>query len=213
MVFNQELAQEFARLGLVYVHLIACCVALGLVIVSDLAMVRELFRGPSAQSQSHTRQMDLLQSIVVKALAVLWLSGAAICALDASIKGGLQYFTNPKLQAKILMVTILTVNGVVLHHSVLPWVKKAGSVLRLPFSQTALALLAGTVSGVSWLYAALLGVGRPLSWKYSLLEILAAYPLLIAGGFMGMFMLTMWSRLREETPAFAMTEFMARQPA
>lgn len=211
MVFNQELVQEFARLGLVYVHLIACCVALGLVIVSDLAMVRDLFRGSGPQS--HSRQMEQLQSIVVKALAVLWLTGAAICALDASTKGGLQYFTNPKLQAKILMVAILTINGVALHHTVLPWVKRAGSVLHLSFAQTVFALLAGTVSGVSWLYAALLGVGRPLSWKYSLLEIVAAYPLLVAGGFMGMFMLTMWSRLRAETPAFAMTEFMPRRHA
>ena len=211
-VLNQELVQEFARLGLVYVHLISCCIALGLVIVSDLSMVRDLISG-SAPDRNKIRQMDMLQSIVVKALAALWVTGIAICALDASLKGGWQYFANPKLQAKILMVAILTVNGVVLHHSVLPWVKKAGSVLRLNFSRTVFALLAGTISGVSWLYAALLGVGRPLSWKYSLLEIMAAYPLLLAGGFVGMLMLVMWCRYREDGTGFDMTEFMPRGAA
>ncbi|HSV61072.1 MAG TPA: hypothetical protein VLJ19_19435, partial [Variovorax sp.] len=51
-------------------------------------------------------------------------------------------------------------------------------------------------SGVSWLYAAMLGVGRPLSWKYSLLELMAAYPLLIAGGFMTMLAVTLLGTYR-----------------
>ena len=209
MPFSQELVQEFTRLGLVYFHLIACCVALGLVLSSDVAMVRDLLKGEGPHEREHLRQMDSLQNIVVWALAGLWITGIAICALDSSIKG-MQYFANPKLQAKILMVTILTLNGVVLHHKVLPWIKKAGSMLRLSFNRTVFALLAGTVSGVSWLYAAMLGVGRPLSWKYSLMEILGAYPLLIVGGFMAMFMLTTWSRYRDAMPSFEVTEFMPR---
>lgn len=81
----------------------------------------------------------------------------------------------------------MTLNGVLLHRTVMPALEKAGSLLKLSLNQRRLAIFAGTLSAVSWFYAAMLGVGRPLSWKYSLLELLAAYPLLIATGF-GMLM-------------------------
>jgi hypothetical protein len=85
-------------------------------------------------------------------------------------------------------------NGCVLHKYVLPLMQKAGSLLNLSFTQRMCATFAGALSGVSWFYAAMLGIGRPLNWKYSLLEILAAYPVLIVGGFVSMAMLTAWSQ-------------------
>jgi hypothetical protein len=64
------------------------------------------------------------------------------------------------------------------------------------------ALFSGALSGVSWLYAAMLGVGRPLAWKYSLTELLMAYPVLIMLGFAMMLALTQWARSRSaEAPA------------
>ncbi|MNC10163.1 hypothetical protein D3C75_578000 [compost metagenome] len=60
-----------------------------------------------------------------------------------------------------------------------------------------LALFSGALSGVSWFYAAMLGVGRPLAWKYSLVELLAAYPVLIVGGFGMMVLLTTWAKNRD----------------
>jgi ABC-type phosphate transport system permease subunit len=43
----------------------------------------------------------------------------------------------------------------------------------------------------------MLGVGRPLAWKYSLVELLAAYPVLIVGGFGAMVLLTAWAKNRD----------------
>jgi len=173
-------------MGIVYVHLIACCVAIGLVLQSDVKLLKGLFRKDGAAARAHMQHLKELQSIIAVALVALWVTGAAIVTLDALTKGGWQYFANPKIQAKILIVVLLTLNGIALHHLVLPWMHRAGSLIGLTFNKRALATLAGTVSGVSWLYAALLGVGRPLSWKYSLGEIMAAYPVLIAGGFLAM---------------------------
>jgi hypothetical protein len=201
MHISQELALEFGRLGLVYVHLIACCVALGLVLKSDVAMVRDMIRPQPSADPEHAANMQELQKIVALALGALWITGAAIVTLDALGKGGWQYFANPKLQAKILVVVILTFNGVVLHNLVLPVLQKAGSLLDMPFSRSMLGIFSGVVSGVSWLYAAMLGVGRPLSWKYSLIEIMAAYPVMIAGGFVSMLMLVTWCKYRDDTPA------------
>jgi len=70
---------------------------------------------------------------------------------------------------------------VVLHSLALPALQTTGSLLKLPVSMRNLAIFSGALSGVSWFYAALLGVGRPLAWKYSLVELMAAYPLMIVG--------------------------------
>ncbi|UUZ68854.1 hypothetical protein LP416_02965 [Polaromonas sp. P2-4] len=183
---------EFARMGIVYLHLIACCVAIGLVLTSDIAMVKQLFKADPAD-RLDSKHLSELQTTVSRALIALWITGVAIISLDASIKGW-GYFANPKLQSKIAIVTLLTVNGFALHKYVLPLMQKAGSLLKLSFNQRMLAIFTGAVSGVSWFYAAMLGIGRPLNWKYSLLEILAAYPVLIVGGFVSMALLTAWSQ-------------------
>ncbi|MFT3957016.1 MAG: hypothetical protein QM722_22350 [Piscinibacter sp.] len=209
MQSTQDLVLEFARLGIVYVHLIACCVAIGLVLTSDLAMVRQLFNG-DLDDKLDDAHLTTLKNTVAVALGVLWLSGLAVVLLDSAAKGW-QYFANPKLQAKIAIVVLLTINGIVLHHRVLPWIRKAGSLLRLSYGQSLLATLTGAVSGVSWFYAAMLGVGRPLSWKYSLAELMFAYPLLILAGFFGMLMLVSWAKYRDsgEREAFQHTRVIA----
>lgn len=207
------MAFEFTRMAVVYLHLIACCVAIGLVFTSDIAMVKQLFRADPAEKLDG-KHLEELQTIVSRALLALWVTGAGIIALDVSLKGW-EYFGNPKLQAKIAIVCFLTLNGLVLHNYVLPLMQKAGSLLKLTLNQRMLAVFAGALSGVSWFYAAMLGIGKPLNWKYSLVEILAAYPVLIVGGFASMLLLTAWSQRKVNTGrkviATASRKFDARQ--
>jgi len=183
---------EYVRLGVVYFHLIACCVAIGLVLTSDVAMVKQLLKG-DASGHHDDAHMESLQKTVVLALWALWITGIGIIGIDYAGKG-MEYFLNPKLQAKIGIVVLLTFNGFLLHSAVLPALKKAGSILNLSFSLRMLALFSGALSAVSWFYAAMLGVGRPLAWKYSLVELLAAYPVLIVGGFAMMVLLTAYAK-------------------
>lgn len=187
LIENKE-CMEFVRLGVVYVHLVACCVAIGLVLTSDIAMVKNLLKG-KVFSEHDNAHLESLQTSVVVALVALWVTGIAIVGIDY-LEKGVQYFMNPKLQAKVIIVMLLTYNGILLHRLVLPAMQKAGSLLQLGFSARMLALFCGSLSAVSWMYAALLGVGRPLAWKYSLSELLMAYPLLIALGFLTMLALT-----------------------
>lgn len=209
--FEQKTTMEFMRLGIVYAHLIACCVAIGMVLTSDFAMIKELFKGGKSHLQDASH-MESLQKTVSGALAVLWITGLAIIWVDIGDKG-LSYLLNPKLQAKIAIVMLLTFNGMLLHSLVLPALQKAGSLLKLEFNMRMFALFAGALSGVSWFYAAMLGVGRPLSWKYSLTEILAAYPLLIIAGFMAMALLTQWAKNREEYEGTPANAYALRNPA
>ncbi|MGE8481316.1 MAG: hypothetical protein ACN6Q5_01785 [Pseudomonas sp.] len=185
---------EFLRLGLIFVHLVACCVAIGLVFTSDVAMVNNLLKGPVSNEHDNAH-MESLQRSVVIALIFLWITGAAVIGVDYLDKG-MSYFSNPKLQAKVIIVLLLTYNGMLLHRAVLPALQKAGSLLDLELGVRMLAIFSGALSGVSWLYAAMLGVGRPLAWKYSLFELLMAYPVLIVLGFAMMLALTQWARKR-----------------
>jgi Trk-type K+ transport system membrane component len=194
---------EFMRLGVVYAHLIACCIAIGLILTSDLRMLKQIFKGETFD-QDNAAHFASLQSTVSNALVALWITGAVIIGLDVSDKG-FAYFSNPKIQAKIALVILLTLNGFVLHAAVLPALSKAGSLLKLAPSKRRLAVFSGAVSAVTWLYAAMLGVGRPLAWKYSLLQLLCAYPFLIAGGFALMTFVIAWARngVGTETESFA----------
>lgn len=168
---------EWLRLALVYIHLIACCVALGLICKSDWTMLRQLLRG-DYDYRYRAAAMDDMQATVGAALSILWLSGSLVIMLDASIHG-VGYFYNPKLQAKILVALAVTANGVLLHRQVLPAWRAAGSLLQLSWAQYGWAIFSAAMSIVSWLYAAFLGAGQQLSWKYPLWELLAAYPLFI----------------------------------
>lgn len=196
-LLEQKEIMELFRMGVVYLHLLACCVAIGLVLTSDIAMVGKLVKGQSLDKHDNAH-MHSLQKTVVLALVLLWVSGAVIIGVDYLEKGA-GYFANPKLQAKLMIVLLLSYNGLVLHRFVLPALEKAGSLLDLPFSARMLALFSGSLSAVSWLYAAMLGVGRPLAWKYSLVELLAAYPVLIVAGFAMMVLLTQWAKNRNSS--------------
>ena len=192
---------EMSRLVVLYIHLIACCTAIGLVLTSDIATIRKLFKSDPGRSDN-IRHLHYLQRVVSWSLITLWVSGVAIISLDASVKG-LEYFANPKLQSKIAVVLILTFNGFLLHASVMPNIERFGSMLKLPINQRIFALVVGSVSGVSWFYAAMLGVGRSLSWKYSLFELMVFYPILIAGGFVALWGLTTWAQKKKSYEPFS----------
>jgi len=210
-LLGQKESMEFLRLGVVYVHLLACCVAIGLVFASDAAMVKDLWNGRLSSGHDN-EHMASLQTSVANALIFLWITGAAVIGIDYLDKG-MNYFANPKLQAKVIIVLLLTFNGMLLHRFVLPAMLKAGSLLDLKVSVRMFALFSGALSGVSWLYAAMLGVGRPLAWKYSLTELLMAYPVLIVLGFAMMVALTQWARKRNEAMPAQETWLFAGIPA
>lgn len=184
---------DLVRLGVAYLHLMACCVAIGLVVVSDFDMVRRLFLGDSATLDE--QHLAGLQQILKRALLVLWLTGSGLVAIDVWTRGS-EVLLNPALQSKFAIVALLTINGVVLHRTVLPALKRAGALMRLKFSERTLAVFTGAVSGVSWAYAAMLGIGRSLDTRYSLAQILAGYPVLVACCFLAMVGLTAWTQVR-----------------
>jgi hypothetical protein len=181
---------DLLRMCIVYFHLLACCVAIGSVFMSDLRLVRALLRGGIGQTDpGHLWELHHTLSI---ALAALWATGVALVGFDVWTKGA-DVLLNPKLQAKIAVVVLLTLNGIVLHRRVLPALERAGSLMRMHLGPRLFAIFIGAVSAASWLYAALLGVGRPLNFKFSVGKILAGWPLLVTAGFCAMTLLAAWA--------------------
>ena len=99
------------------------------------------------------------------ALALLWTTGLALIGLSI----GLDWQAlrdRPKLVAKLAVVTVLTINGIALHHFALP---------RLARGQPLPAWTLGAVSTVSWTAAALIGAARHVGPSLVLADYLVGY--------------------------------------
>jgi len=103
----------------------------------------------------------------------LWLTGLSVIALDMSTIA-LSLAKAPKLQAKLTVVAILSLNGFLLHRYTLHALGES----KIPAeSDVRLAAILGAVSAASWGYAVFLGVAK--AWT----------PILGFNGFMALYVL------------------------
>lgn len=145
---------------IVYSHLLAACVAVGILLIQDLELMKTKGK---ALSVSASKNLMKSANIIFVALVVLWISGLAL-VLIGHIENPQQYLMNQKLWAKFTVVSILSLNGIALHYFSLPRVVNNG-VLGVPTFQQILVMLTGALSSTSWLFACYLGIARP--WNYT----------------------------------------------
>lgn len=145
----------------VYMHLIAACVAVGILFMQDLSLLKN--RGSPLSAQA-TAELKQAATIISFSLIVLWISGVLL-VLIGYLDNPQQYLLNQKLWAKFSVVLILTVNGVALHHFSFPRVVSTRGILGLGVIEKTLVILTGTVSTVSWLFSCYLGIARP--WNHT----------------------------------------------
>ena len=159
---------------LILSHMLALALGLGAALLADWVVLRRLTFG--IVSQKAAGQLDDLSHAVSAGLALIWVTGALLVAdnaLDAPAS-----ILNQKLWAKLVIVTVLTLNAVLLHRMVLP---RATSRIGQPLFETrfdrvsSVSVLLGAISAVSWMFAAYLGVARELNGKANLGPILGAY--------------------------------------
>lgn len=149
--------------GVLFAHVIAVTVTLSAVLRADLRWLRE--------RRIDTARLRRTMRTVSMGLAVLWATGLALWAFAAAASP-LAWGLTPKLAAKLVVVCLLTINGLVLHAWVFPGLAAGGPVSTLAWR---LSIALGAFSSVSWLFAAFLGVARPLASVLSL------------GGFLGLY--------------------------
>jgi hypothetical protein len=147
---------------LVAVHILGVCFGLGGATMLDFWILRWLRWG--GLPGEIARIFNYVSKVCTVGLLLLWLSGLGFLALYAAESP--EKLGNPKLWAKVTVVLVLTLNGLVIHHAVLPGVlRDVGRPMfqGLPGPRAGVFLVSGAVSGVSWYAAFALGVMRELN--------------------------------------------------
>ncbi|HYC63201.1 MAG TPA: hypothetical protein VEC14_00605 [Reyranellaceae bacterium] len=156
-------SQEVLRLAVLFVHIVAVCVATGAVILQDVALVRT--------GRLDFAQLTQTANLVKLCLIALWISGLSIIWIDTA--GNLALALNkPKLVSKLTVVALLTLNGALLHAVAFP-----ALMSRRPPSHRRATLCAvlGAISTATWLYAAFLGIAHPIEKQLGVIGFLAVY--------------------------------------
>jgi len=182
---------------LVYLHLIAACVAIGILLIQDLALSKLRGRPMAAAAID-----DLQKSggIVFVALVVLWITG-----LGLVVQGYLDnpaYLMNQKLWAKFTVVSILTLNGLFLHYYSFPHLVSAKGFIGQGLREQLIILVTAVISAVSWLYACYLGIARPWNNVAPYTYVMAIYASCM--GFALLIALEYWRGLRNEYSSYVM---------
>ena len=157
-----------ARLLLLFVHVLAFALALGCVLREDAKLLSsQPLDGQALRSAAR---------LVRFALIILWASGIALIVLDTNAVLS-RLAQQPKLLAKLTVVSILSLNGVALHLIAFPAL--LGDRVR-GRSAAPLAAALGAVSAASWLAATLLGITRASSVTFTYADLMLAYAVMLA---------------------------------
>lgn len=97
-------------------HLLGLCFGLGGVTMLDLWILRWMRRGSLPVEVGRT--FHFISDAVAIGLGLLWLFGLGFLALY--VMESPESLRTPKLWAKVLVVSILTINGMIIHAFVLP---------------------------------------------------------------------------------------------
>jgi hypothetical protein len=156
---------------LVFAHLLSAAMALGAIVATDLRMLSKLGHDKVRIPPPN----EFVARLVSIALVLLYITGAGVVILGSG--GQPEYFTNPKLQAKLLLVFLLTVNAFVLHRITFPRLARGRSVGRWGFADWVLIVPPVALSNCLWMFCAFLGIARPWNNTISVTEVLQ-----VAGG-------------------------------
>lgn len=155
---------------LVYIHLLAACVAIGILLIQDYALFQTNGR---RLTTLEINELHLNARRVSVALLLLWVTGIAI--VIKGYVGNPDYVINPKLWAKLSVVVVLTINGCLLHSFCFPRLCKPHGINDLANTEKVLLAFSGSLSTTSWLYASYLGIARHWNFSMTYVDVMAIY--------------------------------------
>src|SRR5258708_22784754 len=161
-------------------HLIGLTIGLGGATILVSIMLRLGVQGRAIQ-QNDANLVALVSKLVTWALVALWVSGIGFEIQYWYVSPDIM--ANPKVYAKLAIVVILTVNGMVLHSRVLPIVyRRVGQPLfdGLTSRELNTMLVCGTISMFSWYTPFFLGIAREMNFVVPATAILAVYAAMVA---------------------------------
>lgn len=171
-----------ATLLATYLHLLALCVAIGVMVVEDLTLLTSIIwnlRIANASRDGNTRPRRTMfrlpgaveRNAVTVSLAVLYATGIWLVSIGMDARP--DYIENPKLLAKIALVVVLTINGIGMHVYLFPTMRQRPNVLNWVKHHRARLVLTVALSNSLWLYIAFLGIARSWSFDVSFTAVIA----------------------------------------
>lgn len=139
---------------IVYFHLIATCIAIGTIVLTDLRLLAKV-KGYRVVIPKPER---LETTIITAALTLLYLTGAVIVYLG--FQSNPDYLENQKLLAKMVLVGLLTANAVLLHKAVFPILGRSRPVSQWNRREWLTVSTCVSLSNSTWLFCSFLGVAR-----------------------------------------------------
>ena len=185
---------EIERMLLIMLHVGSFVVAAIGVAYADLSLFK--------QERVDQKLLRWASQLVMWALLALWFTGALIVWIDTHFVLTAM-LAMPKLLAKITVVTALSINGYYLHHRFFNRLGEATPNFRRTVNLTALM---AAISGASWMFAAFLGMAKPLGKIFGYADFMTLYATLVvlATGFV-------LAMVRPRIAALLRNEFKARQ--
>ncbi len=150
------------QLLLLFAHLLGTSLALGAIVATDIRLLRKL----ADERVRIAPPNPFVMRLITLALLVLYVTGAAMVALG--LADNPHYLDNPKLQGKLLLVAVLSVNALVLHHYTFPGLARGRRVARWKRADFMRVALPVSLSNCLWMYCAFLGIARPWNHTVSL---------------------------------------------
>jgi hypothetical protein len=147
------------KLIVLFAHLLGTSLALGAIVATDIRLLGRLAQARVRIAPPNPFVMRLISS----ALVLLYLSGGCLVWLGWSADPA--YLSNPKLQGKLLLVLLLSVNALVLHHITFPGLARGRRVARWKARDFMRVALPVALSNALWMYCAFLGIARP--WNHT----------------------------------------------
>jgi hypothetical protein len=157
-----------ARQALLYGHIIAFALAFAAIFKEDVRFLR----ATRIDSASLVKSAKLVKWL----LLALWATGVPMVMMDLGTDVSL-LLSKPKLVAKLIVVTALTVNGILLHLVAFPILS---GKTENPARSATIAATLGAVSMTSWLFAFFLGASRFVAPYFSLLDFVVLYSMGLA---------------------------------
>ena len=148
-------------------HILGIAFGLGVATSMELLLAKSIMTKRTL-TESRYSILEQLSRIVIWGLILLWISGMGFLITYQQISP--EKLLNPKIWSKLMIVTILTANGVFIHLYVLPKLKRCIDTrvdLVLSYKNMATIFTSGAVSMVSWYIPLIYGTVPQLDFAFS----------------------------------------------
>ena len=167
------------KLLLLFAHLLGTSLALGAIVATDIRLLGKL----ADERVRIAPPNPFVMRLITLALGVLYATGTALVVLG--LIADPDYLANPKLQAKLILVVLLSINALVLHRYTFPGLARGRRVARWKLRDFLRVAVPVSLSNCLWMYCAFLGIARPWNNTVSLGFVLGTAGWLFAAALAG----------------------------